>query len=354
MRLRLVKKRVNNLLFLILFACILLICGCVQQPSPAGNESAKGAGLQIVLKDFGLPEVRYLQPTITEIQLKDQSGDWVTIWSSAEGKTFKLTSDGAELLLDKVEVKAGTYTETRILVTSMDVELDINRDGDAIDKNVQIIMTEEEFATLPHGEKPSAPSQPSAPERPSAPEASQKPEAPQAPSKPEKPEMPEGAEPGEKPEKPEAPPEPEAPVQEEPERPSAPSQPSQPSGSRLPPGVEKIEGGFVYMDKYLDEVHTATPPYFDGIHNETYLYPVLKTDFVYDGSGGKIVYDFTLHPLLPKHEQISLDFYVEDLPEPSVITVSTLTLSPASVLSSESSVGTVTLNGPAPVGGQIV
>lgn len=61
------------------------------------------------------------------------------------------------------------------------------------------------------------------------------------------------------------------------------------------------------MDQYLNETGTATPPYFDGIHNDTYLYPILKTDFVYSGSGGKVIYDFTLHPLKTKHGQISVE-----------------------------------------------
>ena|GEM_PF-2979865 len=268
----------SGFIILILLSGILLISGCVEQPAPKAEQ-----GLQIVIKDVGFPEVKYLQPTIKEIQLQDESGEWTTIWSSPEGKIVKLTPDGAEVVLDTVSVPVGTYIETRILVSSMDVEADINRDGDTLDKNVQIILTEEEFAALPHGEKPQAP---------------QKLEAPQAPEKPEAPQAPE------KPQKPEAPPEP-----------------------QLPPGVLKIEGGLFYMDKYLDEVHTATPPYFDGIHNDTYLYPIFKTNFVYSGSGGKIIYDFTLHPLLPKHEQISV--------EVSTITASNVTVLPATVLLDE-------------------
>jgi hypothetical protein len=285
----------------IVILVVIILSGCVeQQPptattpagTPTGTPVATGAapdtnisveekqaqeaeqGLQIVLKDVGFPEVKYLQPTIKEIQLKNEAGNWITIWSSSEGKTIKLTPDGAEIVLDRVRVEPGNYIETRMLVSSIDVEADINRDGDTLDKNVQIILTEEEFAALPHGEKPKAPSAPAAPQ------------------------------------KPEAPP--------EPEKPSAPSQPSEP---QLPPGVIKIEGGLVYMDKYLDEVHTVTPPYFDGIHNDTYFYPIFKTNFIYSGSGGKMIYDFTLHPLLPKHEQISVEVSTITLPPPIPTTV---------------------------------
>lgn len=261
-------KMKKTLLFIVLMFGI-FFSGCVsntvkEQVQPTATVSPQASQpLEIVLKDVGLPEVKYLQPTIMEIQLKDQSGKWITIWNSTEGKTVKLTTDGAEVVLDRVNVKTGTYTETRMLVPTIDVVADINRDGDALDKNVQIILTEEEFASLPQQEKPQKP--------------------------------------------------------EEPQQPPAPQEP------QLPPGVIKIEGGLVYMNEYLDEVHTATPPYFDGIHNDTYLYPALKADFVYDGSGGKIIYDFTLHPLKPKHEQISIEVSTTTPPAPTIVLPANIT-----------------------------
>jgi hypothetical protein len=52
------------------------------------------------------------------------------------------------------------------------------------------------------------------------------------------------------------------------------------------------------MPEYQDEVHTDT-------FND-YIVPQLQTNFVYDGKGGEIIYDFALHPLLPKGQQISI------------------------------------------------
>jgi hypothetical protein len=78
------------------------------------------------LKDFGLPEVKYLQPTIKEVQLQNEGKEWITIWSNPEGKALKLTPDGAEKVLDTVSVPAGTYIGTRLLVITIDVEVDTN------------------------------------------------------------------------------------------------------------------------------------------------------------------------------------------------------------------------------------
>jgi hypothetical protein len=210
-------------------------------------------GLQIVLKDVGFPEVKYLQPTIKEVQLQDESGKWITIWSSPEGKAVKLTPDGAEVVLDTVSVAAATFVGTRLLVSTIDVEADINRDGDTSDKNVEIILTEEEFQSLPQKEKPQAPQKPQAPV-----EGGQQPPGDQQP-----------------PEEPKAPQEPQAPF--------------------------RIEGGLVYTGDYLDEKHTVTL--------NDYIVPLFEDKFVYSGSGGKIIYDFTLHPLKPKHEQISVEVF---------------------------------------------
>lgn len=214
------------LLFIVLIFGIFL-SGCVtntvkEQVSPTATISPRTSqSLELVFKDTGMPEVKYLQPTIKEVQLKHESGKWITIWSNPEGKTMKLTPDGAKVVLDTVSVESGTYAGTRLLVSSIDVEVDVNRDGDTLDKNVEIVLTKEEFERLPPKNEP----------------------------------------PGEL-------------------------------------GV-RMEGGLVYMGQYLDEKHTATP-------NE-YLEPKLEAPFVYGGSGGKIIYDFTLHPLEPKNEQISVE-----------------------------------------------
>jgi hypothetical protein len=230
------KRTLGFMIFILVLAIVggVLIVGHINQPAspslPGEEKSAEAErGLQIVLKDFGLPEVKYLQPTIKEIQLQNEGGEWITIWSSTEGKTLKLTTDGATVVLDKVSVKAGTYVGTRLMVSTIDVEADINRDGDTSDKNVQIIITEAEFNSLPPKEKPQAPGG-----------ASQ--------------------------------------------------------GGQEPSPPFRKEGGYVYMDNYLDEKHTVTL--------NRYLVPLFESKFVYSGNGGKIIYDFTLQPLLPKEEQI--------------------------------------------------
>ncbi|MCK4589562.1 MAG: hypothetical protein KAT77_03905, partial [Nanoarchaeota archaeon] len=116
---------------------------------------------------------------------------------------------------------------------------------------------------------------------------------------------------GEEPSEPDKPEEPSQPS--EPTAPSMSGEPSQSSASSEPEPCYKIANGFVYMGEcelgVLDEQHTATPPFWDGIeeHRGEYLYPIWKNDFLYNGISGKIIYDFTLHPLKPKHEQISVE-----------------------------------------------
>ncbi|MCK4590083.1 MAG: hypothetical protein KAT77_06575, partial [Nanoarchaeota archaeon] len=174
-----------------------------------------------------MPEVKYLQPTIHEVQLQNEDREWITIWSNPEGKALKLTPDGAENVLDTVSVTAGTYIGTRLKVSTIDVEVDINRDGDTLDKHQEVILTEEEFNSLPQKEKPSAPqgleSSPDEPEQPPAPN------------------------------KPSEPPEPTAP--------SMPEEPSQSSAPSEPEPCYKIANGLVYMGGcelgVLDEQHTA-------------------------------------------------------------------------------------------------
>ncbi|MDO8452248.1 MAG: DUF5667 domain-containing protein [bacterium] len=275
-------------------------------------------GLQIVLKDYvGFPEVKYLQPTIKEIQLQNEGGNWVTIWNSPEGKTVKLTADGAEMVLDTVSVEAGTYVATRLLVSTIDVEVDIDRDGDTSDKNMEIILTEAEFNSLPPKERPQPPSKPQAPEKP------QKPSQPSAPSAPSKPSAPSGPPSG----PPSEPSQPSGPQSLEstregqrtarilavgggggggggrregnqPSAPSKPSEPSQPSAPSEPTPPYRIVDGIVYTGEYRDEKHTVTL--------NDHIIPLFGSKFVYGGTGGKIIYDFTLNPLVQKAQQISV------------------------------------------------
>ncbi|MFH2028961.1 MAG: LamG-like jellyroll fold domain-containing protein [Nanoarchaeota archaeon] len=292
-----IKKKVNYFLFFIIIVSVLFISGCVQQPEsasvPVEDEQVEEAGLQIFIKDVGFPEIKYLQPTIKEIQLQDEYKNWIKIYINPEGETLKLTPDGAEILLDTVNLKAGTYINTRLKVSTIDVEVDVNRDGDTEDKHVEIVLTEEEFNSLPAKDKPSS-VKPSAPDKPEAPDQ------PEAPSKPNKSE---GGITGaattdtgdDKPEKPSKP--------DEPNQPPEPDQPLEPTGNGAP---YRIENGLVYMGEYLDELHS--------VDINDYITPHFDDKFVYGGSGGKIIYDFTLHPLYPQDQQISVDVLV--IPSP--------------------------------------
>lgn len=133
------------------------------------------SGLQVVFKDPGMPNVRCLQPTVKEIQLHNEDGSWVTIWSDPEGKTVELTPDGAEVLLDTVSLEAGTYVGTRLLVSSVYVEVDINRDGDILDENEEIILTEAEIKSLPPLDTDTSQQKPEPPEKPEEPQEPEEP-----------------------------------------------------------------------------------------------------------------------------------------------------------------------------------
>ena len=302
--------RIKHLSFMILVLVIIgvvFISGCVTQDAgenidnQSGHETAvqPTQGLKIVVKDMGMPEVKYLKPTIYEIQLQNEGGSWLTIWSDPEGKSVKLIHDGAEMVLDTVTVPAGTYVGTRMNVSTIDVEVDLNRDGDTLDKDVQIVLTLEEFESLPDIYKvPDAPTEPMPPDAPTVPADSDMPAIPDKPSEPVE-DKPTGEEPGEespKPSEPEKPP--------EPSQPSEPEQPAEPPEPLLPYTLGYLEDGtkIVYMPNLTDERHIVT---FNGYmgHLDEEMWTI---DFVYDGSGGKILYDFTLDPLASKGEQISV------------------------------------------------
>lgn len=341
------KKRVRIFFFLMLLIIFIFATGCVL---PTTGENVTSQGLQIVVKDIGFPEVKFLQPTIIEIQLQNEDGQWISIWNDPEGKTVKLTPDGAEMILDTVNVPAGTYIGTRIKVSTINVEADINRDGDVLDKNVEIILTEEEFNQLPEQEKPQAPQgsasqPPSAPEKPSTQPSA--PSQPEAPSKPTQPSAPTGSAVASQEEKPEKPSEPERPP--EPEQPPEPSQPSAPPEPSEPTPPYRIEGGLVYTGSYLDEQHTVTL--------NDYIVPLgdqmWETDFVYSGHGGRITYDFSLSPLAQMGKQITIKVSIAEEPI-QAFSISALAISPDSLIGGTTSVGKVTLDSAAPVNGQVV
>ena len=287
------------------------------------------SGLQIVFKDPGLPEVKYLRPIIKAVQLQKENQEWVTIWTSSDGQAMTLTTDGVENILDIVNVPAGVYMAARLLVSKIDVLADINRDGDSEDQNVEVVLTEAEFNSLPARDKPSAPSQPSAPSAPSAPEKPSAPSAPSGPESQEQPSPPSAPSDSSGPSAPSPPSEPSPPTgaaitgaatedqsppsepssqssessePSAPSEPSKPSEPSQPSAPAEPTPPVRIENGLVYTGEFLDEQHTVSV--------DDYMTLQLPSHFSYDGKGGKIIFDFSLHPTLPKHQQISLEVSV--------------------------------------------
>lgn len=348
---------------LVLLAVILLLCGCVQNaeqgtgpatipatiPPTQGVQSVTSGpqGLQIVLKDPGMPQIKYLQPNITEVQLQDKAGQWITIWSSPGGKKVKLTPDGTEVVLDTVMVPAGTYSGTRLKVSTIDVEVDINRDGDTLDENQQIVLTLEEFNKLPPREKPSRGSSSTVPTPGEKPTPPTQPTTPTRPPTPTKPGKIVGAM-AEEQSKPSKPPEPTRPP--EPAQPTEPAGPGGMLGGMEPSPPYKIVGDLVYMDVYLNETHTVTlNDYIAPLGEDAWT-----TDFVYDARGGGLVYDFTLHPLAIKGEQITVNVtFIAPPPEIPVELIS-LSISPDSVTGGTLSTGTVTMNLQAPAGGQVV
>jgi len=250
-------------------------------------------GLQIVLKDQGIPEVKYLQPTITGIQLQNQNGEWITIWSNPEGETVRLTADGAEVVLDTVSLEAGTYVGTRLLVSTIDVEVDVNRDGDTLDENVEIVLPEN--VPPPPGMEESeyikAMADQITPRKDQIDNLTARMEELRTQI--------------------------EDPATENEERQSLIAEAAA-TKAQIDGLVEEVEGlmnqikeltggtepprrenGYIYTGNYLDEKLTAIP-----LNN---IVPVVwEENFVYGGSGGTILYDLTLYPLKLKQEQISV------------------------------------------------
>ena len=258
---------------------------------PGVEEEGAPTGLQIVFKDQGIPEVKHLQPTITKIQLQREDGEWITLWSDPSGITLTLTADGAEVVLDTVSLDPGTYIGTRLRVTTIGVKVDVNRDGDTLDKNVEIVVPEgtpppgpgagmeelEQIKALTDQIKPLTDQIEALVGPPGA--------GPPGPLPPE--------------------------VQAQVEALMAQvdgliAQIKELIGGELP----RVEGGLVYTGQYLDEEFTVTwPPPDAPPEAQEYIPLVWEADFVYDGSGGKLVFDLTLHPLKPPHEQISVKVF---------------------------------------------
>jgi len=248
-------------------------------------------GLQIVFKDAGLPEVKHLQPTIKEIQLQREDGEWKTIWSDPDGTMLTLTADGAELVLDTVSLDAGTYVGTRLFVATIGVEADVNGDGDTLDENVEVVVP---IGTLPPPDGSTAElqqinvltaqitnltgtmdnlvAQLAAMGVP-PPEEGQPPEN--------------------------LSPEAQALINQINEiRTQIDGLIAQISELTGGSGPTRVEEGLIYTGNYLDEKFTE--------NFERYILPEWEENFVYDGSGGTILYDLTLHPLEPRGYNISI------------------------------------------------
>lgn len=248
-------------------------------------------GLQLVFKDAGLPEVKHLQPIIKEIQLQLENGEWKTIWSDPDGTMLTLTADGAELVLATVSLEAGTYVGTRLFVTAIGVEADVNRDGDTLDVNVEVVV--------PIGTLPPPDGGMEELEQINALIAqitnltdtmntliAQLEEMGVSP--PEEGPPPEGLSP-----------EAQALIDQingiRTQIDELIAQINELTGGSEPP---LVEGGLIYTGNYLDEKFTET--------FERYILPGWEGDYVYDGSSGTILYDFTLHPLEPRGYNISI------------------------------------------------
>jgi hypothetical protein len=248
-------------------------------------------GLQIVFKDEGLPEVKHLQPTIKEIQLQREDGEWKTIWSDPDGTMLTLTADGAELVLDTVSLDAGTYVGTRLFVTTIGVEADVNHDGDTLDNHEEVVVP---IGTLPPPDGSTAElqqinvltaqitnltgtmdnlvAQLEAMGVP-PPEEGQPPEN-----------LPPGAQ--------------ELIDQINEIRTQIDGLIAQINELTGGSGPTRVEGGLIYTGNYLDEKFTE--------NFERYILPEWEENFVYGGSGGTILYDLTLHPLEPRGYNISI------------------------------------------------
>jgi len=248
-------------------------------------------GLRLVFKDAGLPEVIHLQPTINEIQLQKENGEWETIWSDPDGTMLTLTADGAEVLLDNVSVGAGTYVGTRLFVTTMGVEADVNRDGDTLDENVEVVVP---IGTLPPPDggmeeleninvlTAQITNLTSIMENLIA----QLEDMGVPP--PENGPPPEGL-----------PPEAQALIDNINEiRTQIDGLIAQINELTGGSGPSRVEGGLIYTGNYMDEKFTES---FDR-----YIHPPLEENYVYDGISGTILYDFTLHPLEPRGYNISI------------------------------------------------
>lgn len=73
----------------------------------------------------------YLEPTVIEIQLQNDTGAWITIWNGS--KTMRLVPDEPAQFFEEVYVPTGTYVASRLKYSNFITAFDATGDGDAND-----------------------------------------------------------------------------------------------------------------------------------------------------------------------------------------------------------------------------
>ena len=105
--------------------------------------------LEIYFKDQ-VPDLVQSEPTITEIALQRDDGTWEQAWSHPQGKTLILEPGGADQLLAKVNLPAGTYVNARLFIPACTIKMDFNFDGDSDDTIEVWVVSQELWETVPH------------------------------------------------------------------------------------------------------------------------------------------------------------------------------------------------------------
>ena len=97
----------------------------------------QGEPLRIILKDT-LFDMKWLglEPTVIEILLQRDDGNWVTIWEGS--KTLFLAPEAPGQLLAEVDALAGVYIGSRVRLSSATRHYDFNNDNDSDDAGYRL------------------------------------------------------------------------------------------------------------------------------------------------------------------------------------------------------------------------